>query len=163
MPLVAATLQGELVDIYEKGKQGNPTPALVGIKTGKAYMNYCSAAMNAGSGSFTAMPGASTLGSDLGEIFGSPNPSGQITGTKMAKAFDTCLATFLSVYQNSIITAAGLGALNSELMDLFSSPKQSGTMFAQGLAKALNNYTLAATVIGIIPGSPPVPFTGPLS
>ena len=33
MPLLLPTLQQELVDIYNKGKKGNPFPAAVGIKT----------------------------------------------------------------------------------------------------------------------------------
>ena len=81
----------------------------------------------------------------------------------MATAFDTCLATFLSVNQNTIITAAGLPLLTGELMQVFGSPAPSATLFAQSFASALNNYTLAAIVIGVIPGTPPVPFTGPIS
>ena len=43
MPLILPSLQSELVDIFNKGKKGNPDPNLVGIKIGKAYMNYVSA------------------------------------------------------------------------------------------------------------------------
>ena len=56
MPLIVATLQAELIGVYEKGPTGNPSPQLVGLNTAKAYMNYCSTGMNAGAGSFTAMP-----------------------------------------------------------------------------------------------------------
>ena len=119
--------------------------------------------MNAGAGSFTAMPGSSALGQDLGNILGGSSPAGALTAQKMATAFDTCLATFLSVHQNTIITAAGLPLLTGELMQVFGSPAPSATLFAQSFASALNNYTLAAIVIGMIPGSPPIPFTGPIS
>ena len=40
MPLIMQPLQGELIDIYEKGKKGNASPKLVAIKTAKAYLNY---------------------------------------------------------------------------------------------------------------------------
>jgi hypothetical protein len=30
-------------------------------------------------------------------------------------------------------------------------------------AKALNNYTVSAIVIGVIPDTPGIPFTGPIS
>ena len=163
MPLVMPTLQAELIGIYEKGPTGNPSPQLVGLNTAKAYMNYCSTGMNAGAGSFTAMPGASALGQDLGNILGGSSPASALTAQKMATAFDTCLATFLSVFQNTIITAAGLPLLTGELMQVFGSPAPSATLFAQSFASALNNYTLAAIVIGIIPGTPPIPFTGPIS
>ena len=47
MPLLLPTLTSDLVDIYNKGKKGNPFPAAVGIKTGKAYVSYVSAGINA--------------------------------------------------------------------------------------------------------------------
>ena len=40
MPLLLPTLQTELINIYDPGKKGNPTADLVGINTGKAYVNY---------------------------------------------------------------------------------------------------------------------------
>ena len=164
MPLILPSLQGELVDIYNKGKKGNPFPAAVGHKTGKAYVNYVSAGINAGGGSFTSMPGGSVLGGDLAEIISKvPTASGNITAANMATAFDTCLATWLSVHQTTIVTAPGKGGLTFELMDLLSAPKPSGTMYAMALAKALNNYTLTAIVIGVVPDTPGVPFTGPIS
>jgi len=163
MPLVVATLQGELIDIYEKGPKGNPAPQIVGLKTAKAYMNYCSAGMNAGGHQFTAMPGASALGQDLGNIYNSISPSGALTAQKMAKAFDSCLATWLSVFQTTIVTAPGLPGLIAGLMDIFSKPNPSTTLFANKLAKELNTYTLSAIVMGVTPDTPGVPFTGPIS
>jgi len=163
MPIVVAGLQAELIDVYEKGPKGNPSPQIVGLKTAKAYMNFCSAGMNAGGHPFTAMPGASALGQDLGNIYGAVNPSGAITAQKMAKAFDACLATWLSVFQSTIITAPGLPGLIAGLMDVFSKPNPSATLFANKLAKELNTYTLAAIVIGVTPDTPGVPFTGPIS
>lgn len=163
MPLILGTLQGELISLYETGITGNPSPQLVGIKTAQAYLNYVSTGINAGGGSFTAMPGSSTLGQELGNIYSSTSPSGALTGQKMARAFDNCLTTFLSVFQTTIITATGLGGLTSELINIFSSPNPSGTLFANKLARALNTYTSSAIVSGVIPGAPPVPFTGNIS
>jgi hypothetical protein len=48
------------------------------------------------------------------------------------------------------------------LTDLLSSPKPSATLFATKFATALNTYTASATVIGVIPGAPPIPFSGPI-
>lgn len=163
MPLVLGSLQGELINIYEKGISGNPSPQLVGIKTAKAYLSYVSAGINAGGGSFSGMPGSSSLGSELGNIYSSTSPSGAITGQKIARAFDTCLATFLSVYQTTIITAPGLGGLIGELINIFSAYNPSSTIFANKFARALNTYTSSAIVSGVIPGSPPVPFSGNIS
>ena len=164
MPLILPTLQSDLIDVYSKGKKGNPFPGAVGIKTGKAYVSYVSQGMNAGGGSFTAMPGGVPLGGDLAEVLSKvPTASGNITAANMATAFDKCLSTFLSVHQTTIVTSAGKGALHFELMDVFSAPKPSATSYAMALAKAFHNYTLAAIVIGVIPDTPGIPFTGPIS
>ena len=163
MPLIMRPLQGELINIYEKGKKGNASPKLVATKTAQSYFNYVSSGINAGGGAFTAMPGSSALGQDLGDILSKSSPAGDLTAMKMAKAFDTCLGTFLSVFQNTIITAPGLPGLQAELGKLFSSPKPSTTLFCLDYAKALNNYTLSAIVIGVIPDTPGIPFTGPIS
>ena len=163
MPIVVAGLQGELIDIYEKGPSGNPSPQIVGLKTAKAYTNFCSAGMNAGGHPFTAMPGAASLGQELGNIYSSVSPAGALTAQKMAKAFDSCLATWLSLFQSTIITAPGLPGLIAGLVDIFSKPNPSTTLFANKLAKELNTYTLSAIVIGVTPDTPGVPFTGPIS
>ena len=162
MPLILPSLQSELVDIYEKGKKGNAFPGGVGHKTGKAYVNYVSAGMNAGGGSFTSMPGGSILGGDLAEILNKvPTASGNITAANMATAFDTCLSTFLSVHQTTIVTIKG--GLHLELMELFSKTKGHASLYATALGRALHNFTLAAVVIGVVPDTPGVPFTGPIS
>jgi hypothetical protein len=48
------------------------------------------------------------------------------------------------------------------LTDILSSPKGVASLFATALGRALNTYTASAVVIGIIPGTPPVPFSGPI-
>ena len=162
MPLIVATLQSELIGIFEKSK-GNPVRTPVAMDVAKAYLNICSAGIDSGGSPFTAMPGSSALGQDLDAVLSKTNASGAIAAMDMAKAFDSCLQTFKTAWQTTIVTAPGLPVLGSELVDLFSSPKASATLFAQGFAKALNNYTAAAIVSGMIPGAPPVPYTGPIS
>ena len=163
MPLVLPTLQNELIDVYSKGKKGNPEPTLVGLKTGTAYFNYVSAGMNAAGFPFTSMPGTVDLQDGIGDLL---KKKGQI-GTAFAASFsmkvNDCLMTFLSVNQTSIITAAGTSALYTELNDIYSKPKGHPSLYAMALGRALNNFTLAAVVIGIVPDTPGVPFTGPIS
>ena len=163
MPLVSAGFQGELIGIFEVGPGGNPSGKLVGLDISKAYMNYCSAGMNVGGFPFAAMPGTPALGSALGDILDATSPSGALTAQKMAREFDSCLQTFMSVNQTTIVTTAGLPGLISELVSLLSKANTSATQFCQGLATAVNNHAMAAIVSGIIPGAPPVPFTGPIS
>ena len=163
MPLILPSLQSELVDIFNKGKKGNPDPNLVGIKIGKAYMNYVSAGINAGGGAFTAMTGASQLGTDLGDLLAKNPNMGPSHAATFSMRVNTCLSTFLSVHQTTIITAAGTSALFSELNDIYSKPKGHASLYAMALGRALNNFTLAAVVIGVIPDTPGIPFTGPIS
>ncbi|SVD90831.1 uncharacterized protein METZ01_LOCUS443685, partial [marine metagenome] len=155
--------QSELVDIFNKGKKGNPDPNLVGIKIGKAYMNYVSAGINAGGGAFTGMTGASQLGTDLGDLLAKSPNMGPSHAATFSMRVNTCLSTFLSVHQTTIITAAGTSALFSELNDIYSKPKGHASLYAMALGRALNNFTLAAVVIGVIPDTPGIPFTGPIS
>jgi len=162
MPLLLPTLNSELVSVYMKGPSGNPAPILVGLKTGTAYFNYVSAGINAGAGPTTAMPGTMSLQDELGNILSKTSPDGALTAQKMAKAFDSCLQTYISLYQTSIVTTSGLPGLISDLTDIFSKPKGVASLFATALGRALNTYTASAVVIGIIPGTPPVPFSGPI-
>ena len=163
MPLVSAAFQGELVGIFEKGPSGNKSGKKVGIDISKAYMNYISAGLNAGGFPFSAMPGVSQLGSALGDILDKSSKTHATTAQKMATEFDSCLQTFLSVNQTTIVTTAGLPGLISELIDLLGKNNASATLFCQGFATAVNNHAMAAIVSGLIPGAPPVPFTGPIS
>jgi len=163
MPLILPSLQSEMVSIFEKGPAGNPSPQVVGIKTGQAYFNYCSSIINVGGGSFNAMPGSSALGNEIGNILSSTSPASALTAQKLAKAFNDCLSTLITTFQTTIVTTTGLGVLISELVDVFGSPNPSTTLFCMKFSKALNNFTSAAIITGVIPGTPPVPFTGPPS
>ena len=163
MPLVVASLQAELVGELEKGPAGNESPQIVGLGIAKAFNNFCLTAMNVGGGNATAMPGFGGLGSDLGDILSGTSPASALTALKMTKAFDTCMQTFLSLYQTTIVTAPGIGLLQGGLTDVLGRPNPSASLFAQGLATQLNTYVLSCMVSGMIPGAPPVPFTGPLS
>ena len=163
MPLIVATLQAELVGIFEKPK-GNPVPTPVAMDIAKAYLNYCSAGMNTGGFPFSAMPGVSQLGSNLGDILDKTSKTHATTAQKMATEFDSCLQTFMSVNQISIANPSGLPGLTTELTDLLGNTKQkSATMFCQGFATAVNNHVMQAIVTAFIPGAPPVTVVGPIS
>ena len=98
MPLIMPSLQSELIDIYSKGKKGNPAPKLVATKTAQAYFNYVSGGMNAGGQPFTAMPGSSEpalLGKAFTDLFkehqhpSSVGPTGAVMPQYAAKIVGT--------------------------------------------------------------------------
>ena len=163
MPLILPSLQSELVDLYNTGKTGNPEPILVGLKTGTAYFNYVSAGMNPAGFPFTAMTGTMELQDELGRLYNKKFPDGRIFALKMAKAFTKCLDTWMSVNQTVIVPVPGMPGLQSELMDIFSKPMPDNTAFAMAFGKALHNFTLSAVVMGVVPDTPGIPFTGPIS
>jgi hypothetical protein len=53
--------------------------------------------------------------------------------------------------------------LFSGLNGIFSSPNSDRAMFARKFGMELGNFTMMAIVSGMIPGSPPVPYTGPIN
>ena len=163
MPLIMPSLQSELIDIYSKGKKGNPAPKLVATKTAQAYFNYVSAGMNAAGFPFTAMPGTMELQDGIGNLLKKTVPDGRIFALKMAKAFTTCLDTWMSVNQTVIVPMPGMPGLQSELMDIFSKPMPDNSAFAMAFGKALHNFTSSAVVMGIVPDTPGIPFTVPIS
>lgn len=165
MALVRNTIIDLLLKIYQVGPSGNRFAGGVGHKTAKAYMDYCSSGMNVAGFPFAGMTGSIILGGDLAEIYNSVSPSGELTALKMAKAFNNCLMTFMSVNQLSIVTAGALPILQAELVKLFSRPKGAQGLFASAFGRALHNFTTAPAIVltGLIPGTPPIPFTGPIS
>ena len=163
MPLVIPTLQSELVGIYETGKKGNPDPDKVAKRTAQAYLTFVTPAIDAGGSPFSAMRGKDALEKDLISILSKANPSSAMTAQKMATAFVNCLLTFKTVWQTVINTNPGARLFSQDLTDLLSKPQPTATAFAMKFGSAIGNFTGLAIVTGIIPGSPPVPYTGPLS
>ena len=70
-------------------------------------------------------------------------------------------ATYMSM--NQIGPPAVTPSHTSPLIQLFSSPQPSGMNFSKELAGILDDWTKTWVVSGLIPGSPPIPFSGPLS
>ena len=164
MPLVVSTLQSELVSIYTSGgDKGNPDPKKVGRDVAGAYFNYVSAGVDSGGSSFAGMPGKDTLGQKLGGIYGKEYTSGLLHAQDMAKEFDACLQTFKTSWSTAIVTTAGTMPLFTGLNGIFSSPNSDRAMFARKFGMELANFTMMAIVTGLIPGSPPVPYTGPIN
>ena len=166
MALIKEPLQAELTTIYEKGPMGNPDPNLVGIKTAKAYLNYCAAGQNQAGMPMTAMPGSATLGTDLGIIYSTVSPAAQgtLTATKIANAFDLCLMTFLSTFQTSIVTGPFAGLLKTYLDIYLNKPALTASEFAGNFAMALHLATTAPAIqcSGFVPGPAPYVFSGPI-
>ena len=166
MALVEQALKSELTSIYEKGKKGNLSPQMVGVKTGNAYLSYMQNAQNVFGFTFTGMTGAADLGQELGKLYSTvPTMSGEKMAREMSKAFDKCIATLLTTNQTTIVSTAFGPLCYTHLNIAFGKPARTSTDYAKNVAKALHLSTTAPAIIlsGIVPGTPPVPFSGPIS
>ena len=157
MPLVKAALMMELAGYFAAYA---PDPMKPGKDIAKAYKNYLMMGMNAGGFPASNVVDAPT-GMGIGAVFAQQLPVGAAIGSQIATQLTTMALTFLSGQQIGPPVTAPTHLPG--LIQLFSGPQPSGMNFAKELADILDKWTKSWVVSGIIPGAPPIPFTGPLS
>ena len=157
MALVKATMMMELAGVFAGPA---PTPIKPGQDIAKAFKNYLMMGMNAG-----GFPASNVVdapaGAGIGSVFASQFLVGAAIGSQIATQFTTMALTYLSGQQiGPPITAP---THLPGLIQLFSGPQPTGLQFAKELSDVLDTWTKTWVVSGLIPGSPPIPFSGPLS
>ena len=159
MALAAPTLNPK-VQVLTKKNNRNKWDKII-----KSFVkDYLLNAQNTGGFSATSVPQGTTAGQNIARIMKKPRKQGALVPIKLAKEISTTLmSSFQSVNQTVIITAAGMSALQKDLNDMMKDPTKNKSKMAQKLVKALDTYAKSCTVNGIIPGSPPIPFAGPLT
>jgi len=157
MALVKATMMMELSGTFAST---NPDPMKPGKDIAKAFKNYLQGGMNAG-GFPTANVIDAPTGMAIGGVFAQKLPVGAAIGSQIATALTTMALTYLSGQQ--IGPPVAPPSHTPGLIQLFSGPKNTGMDFAKELAGILDDWTKTWVVSGLIPGAPPVPFSGPLS
>jgi len=157
MALIKATMQMELAGVFSGS---HPTALKPGEKIAKAFKNYLQGGMNAGGFPTSNVIDAPT-GMAIGGVFASQLPVGAAIGSQIATALTTMALTYLSGQQIGPPVAAP--SHTPGLIQLFSGPQPAGMAFAKELSGILDTWTKTWVVSGLIPGAPPVPFTGPLS
>ena len=157
MPLVKATLMMELAGYFASPA---PDPMKPGKDIAKAYKNYLMMAMNAGGFPASQVVDAPT-GIGIGGVFAQQLLVGAAIGSQIATQLTSMSLTFLSGQQIGPPVAAP--SHTPQLIQLFSGPQPSPMMFAKELSGILDTWTKTWVVSGLIPGAPPVPFSGPLS
>jgi hypothetical protein len=157
MALVKAIMFGELVGVFGGFA---PTPIKPGQDIAKAFKNYLMMGMNTG-----GFPSSNVVdtpaGIAIGGVFASQMPTGIMIGSQIATHLTTMALTYLSGQQ--IGPPVTPPTHTADLMSLFSDLPPSGIKFAKNLSDILDTWTKTWTVSGLIPGSPPIPFSGPLS
>jgi hypothetical protein len=157
MPLVKATLMMELAGYFAAPA---PDPMKPGKDIAKAYKNYLMMAMNAGGFPASNVVDAPT-GIGIGGVFAQQLLVGAAIGSQIATQLTSMSLTFLSGQQIGPPVAAP--SHTPQLIQLFSGPQPAPMAFAKELAGILDTWTKTWVVSGLIPGAPPVPFSGPLS
>ena len=157
MALVKATMMMELAGVFAAS---NPDPMKPGQDIAKAFKNYLMMGMNAGGFPASNVVDAGA-GAGIGGVFAQQLPVGAAIGSQIATQLTTMALTFLSGQQIGPPVTAPTHLPG--LIQLFSGPQPSGMNFAKELADILDKWTKSWVVSGIIPGAPPIPFTGPLS
>ena len=157
MALVKATMMMELVGTFGGF---SPTPMKPGQDIAKAFKNYLMMGMNAGGFPASNVVDAAA-GAGIGGVFAQQLPVGAAIGSQIATQLSTMALTFLSGQQIGPPVAAP--SHTPQLIQLFSGPQPAGMAFAKELAGILDTWTKTWVVSGLIPGAPPIPFSGPLS
>ena len=157
MALVKASMFSELMGTFSTH---SPDPMKPGKDIAKAFANYLKMGQNAG-GFPTTNVIDTPCGMTIGQVFTSQLPVGASIGGQIASALTSMAATYLST--NQIGPPVVTPSHTPQLIQLFSAPQASGMSFAKELADILDTWTKTWVVSGLIPGAPPIPFSGPLS
>jgi len=131
-------------------------------KIAKAIVTtYMKSAQNSMAFPVTQIAGESKLREDLKEILSKPKKAGKaITPMKIAKAIVSVTNTLMTQHQTTIVANAGFTQLKSDIESCMSKATKNEAKFAQALARAIDTYFKSCIISGVIPGSPPVPFSG---
>ena len=157
MALVKATMMMELAGVFAAS---NPDPIKPGQDIAKAFKNYLMMGMNAGGFPASNVVDAAA-GVGIGGVFAQQLPVGAAIGSQIATQLTTMALTFLSGQQIGPPIAAPSHLPG--LITLFSGPQPTSMNFAKEISGILDTWTKTWVVSGLIPGAPPVPFSGPLS
>jgi hypothetical protein len=157
MALVKGTMFSELLQVFNVY---NSDPLKPGKDIAKAFANYLKAGQNAGGFTTTNVMDI-PAGMTIGQVFLSQLPAGAPIGSQIGSALTSMAATYMSL--NQIGPPAVTPSHTPQLIKLFSGPQSSGMSFAKELSDILDTWTKTWVVSGLIPGAPPIPFSGPLS
>ena len=157
MSLVRSMLQNELGSHFAK----NPASGIPqGQNIAKAYKNYLQSAQNTGGFPFSTVM-TEPFGINMGQIFEGKLPAGMTIGQALAAQMTNMALTFMSGQQ--IGPPVTPPSHLPQLMNLFNAYAPSPMQFGRALGGIMDDWTKTWVVSGLIPGTPPVPFSGPLS
>ena len=157
MALIKSALKSQLM-VRFMGHAADPMKP--GKDIAKSFAIYLKGGMNAGGFPTSNVVDAPT-GMTIGGVFAQQLPVGASIGSQIATALTTMALTYMSGQQ--IGPPVTVPSHTPQLIQLFSGPQPAGMAFAKELSGILDTWTKTWVVSGLIPGAPPIPFSGPLS
>lgn len=156
MALVPSSFQAGLAPLNAPSASGALTAQTIMM----AFQTYALAAQNSMGLPTLAMPAFSGGLSSLQGAMATPVPSGAIFALNLATAINTAWMSLQTQFQTAPVVA-NMASLQQSLNPVCAVPVPSGQQFIMGLVQAVHTYCMTSTITGVIPGSPPIPFTGP--
>ena len=125
-----------------------------------AFQTYALAAQNSMGFPALSMPAWSAGKAQLQGAMSAPVVSGAMFAMNLTQSINTAWGSIQTQFQPGPIVA-NPGPLQASLVQTLSVPNPSAQIFILGLMNAVHTYCSTSIITGVIPGSPPVPFTGP--
>jgi hypothetical protein len=161
MPLVKSSLSSALANVFANRPSSKSD---AGQQWAQAYVSYAAAAMSPTGGTgVNAMAGLSSLASAFTSALQQEDPNG--TASTMATGVQTFWQSITWVGSATGVTVSpGNASLTSALAGVFSDTGESSASDkANAVADAFDAGAKLVMVLDTIPGTPPVPVTGPIS
>ena len=157
MALVPSIIKNELGMMFVEHPVMGLTP---GQNVAKATKNYLSMSMNGGGFPFTTVMNE-PFGMNMGQIFEGKLPVGVTIGQAIGTELMNMAQTYMSGQQIGPPVTAPTHI--PQLMQLFNAYAPSPMDFGRQLGGIISDWIGTWVVSGLIPGTPPVPFSGPLN
>ena len=156
MALIPAQMQASWAPLNAPSTSGSLTAEI--IMTG--FQGYAMAAQNSMGFPVTAMPGFSAGKAQLKAAMAAPIPSGALLAASITGAISTAWGSVMTQFQTSPVIHVP-PSLQGQLAGALAAPIPAGALFINALMNAIHTYVSTSNIIGVIPGTPPVPFAGP--
>ena len=156
MALVPSIIKNELGTMFVEHPVMGLTP---GQNVAKATKNYLSMSMNGGGFPFTTVMNE-PFGMNMGQIFEGKLPVGVTIGQAIGTELMNMAQTYMSGQQIGPPVTAPTHI--PQLMQLFNAYAPSPMDFGRDLGGIISDWIGTWVVNGLIPGTPPVPFSGPI-
>ena len=157
MALIPSTLQSALSPLEAPVPSGSIT-ALTIMNAFQAYALGCTNIMG-----FPISPGMPAFPAALAQLqtaMSAPVPASSIFVANLTLAISTAWGSMMTLFQVAPIVHVP-PTLQSALEPICAVPAPSASVWIAGFTTAVHSYCMSSTITGVIPGTPPVPFTGP--